>query len=100
MFSESDLTHSDLLRGHYQYVGRSLKVNGSFCRDTYNESGWDNYETARQLRRQAEQLSLGFVEECWRNHPEVIQAVEKFEYPVFIDEEMTLFNADQDAGID
>ncbi|WP_117251567.1 hypothetical protein, partial [Klebsiella pneumoniae] len=31
-----DLTHSDLLRGHYQYVGRSLKVNGSFCRDTYN----------------------------------------------------------------
>ncbi|EIW8532298.1 TPA: hypothetical protein MHW08_06155 [Klebsiella pneumoniae] len=35
MFSESDLTHSDLLRGHYQYVGRSLKVNGSFCRDTY-----------------------------------------------------------------
>ncbi|HBR4688271.1 TPA: Hok/Gef family protein, partial [Klebsiella pneumoniae] len=64
------------------------------------ESGWDNYETARQLRRQAEQLSLGFVEECWRNHPEVIQAVEKFEYPVFIDEEMALFNADQDAGID
>ncbi len=54
------------------------------------ESGWDNYETARQLRRQAEQLSLGFVEECWRNHPEVIQAVEKFEYPVFIDEEMAL----------
>nr|QTX14692.1 hypothetical protein [Klebsiella pneumoniae] len=41
-----------------------------------------------------------FVEECWRNHPEVIQAVEKFEYPVFIDEEMALFNADQDAGID
>ncbi|HBW8733066.1 hypothetical protein EYY80_11355 [Klebsiella oxytoca] len=64
------------------------------------ESGWDNYETARQLRRQAEQLSLGFVEECWRNHPEVIQAVEKFEYPVLIDEEMALFNADQDAGID
>lgn len=64
------------------------------------ESGWDNYETARQLRRQAEQLSLGFVEECWRNHPEVIQAVEKFEYPVFIDEEMALFSADQDAGID
>ncbi|QEY56643.1 hypothetical protein FTX45_18315 [Leclercia adecarboxylata] len=39
MFSESDLTHSDLLRGHYQYVGRSLKVNGSFCRDTYSERG-------------------------------------------------------------
>ncbi|TLU69231.1 hypothetical protein FFB58_05480 [Enterobacter sp. MF024] len=34
-FPESDLTHSDLLRGHNQYVGRSLKVNGSVCRDTY-----------------------------------------------------------------
>lgn len=29
------VTHSDLLRGHSQYVGRSLKVNGPFCRDTY-----------------------------------------------------------------
>ncbi|QEY56832.1 hypothetical protein FTX45_19375 [Leclercia adecarboxylata] len=35
MLGESDLTHSDLLRGHNQYVGRSLKVNGSFFRDTY-----------------------------------------------------------------
>ncbi|WP_206862736.1 hypothetical protein, partial [Enterobacter chengduensis] len=35
VFSESGFTHGDLLRGHYQYVGRSLKVNGSFCRDTY-----------------------------------------------------------------
>ncbi|MNM32310.1 hypothetical protein D3C81_428990 [compost metagenome] len=35
VFSESDLAHSDLLRGHSQYVGRSLKVNGSFKRDTY-----------------------------------------------------------------
>ncbi|OOK62547.1 hypothetical protein GY25_21595 [Pedobacter himalayensis] len=35
MFSESGFTHSDLLRGHNQYVGRSLKVNGSFCRVIY-----------------------------------------------------------------
>jgi hypothetical protein len=35
LFGESGFTHSDLLRGHNQYVGRSLKVNGSFCRDTY-----------------------------------------------------------------
>ena len=33
--SESGFTHGDLLRGHNQYVGRSLKVNGSFCRDAY-----------------------------------------------------------------
>lgn len=30
VFSESDLMHSDLIRGHYQHVGRSLKVNGPF----------------------------------------------------------------------
>lgn len=36
VLGESDLTHSDLLRGHNQYVGRSIKVNGPFCRDTYN----------------------------------------------------------------
>ncbi|RSW01317.1 hypothetical protein EGH51_17140, partial [Klebsiella aerogenes] len=38
VFSESGFTHGDLLRGHTQYVGRSLKVNGPFCRDTYNDS--------------------------------------------------------------
>ncbi|HCR61172.1 MAG TPA: hypothetical protein DIW66_04645 [Serratia liquefaciens] len=36
VFGESDLTHSDLLRGHNQYVGRSLKVNGSDYRDAYS----------------------------------------------------------------
>lgn len=37
------LTHNlsiptDPLSGHNQYVGRTLKVNGSFCRDTYNDT--------------------------------------------------------------
>ncbi|EMJ5848815.1 hypothetical protein PGN82_09250 [Klebsiella aerogenes] len=35
VFSESGFTHGDLLRVHNQYVGRSIKVNGPFCRDTY-----------------------------------------------------------------
>ncbi|WP_217271675.1 hypothetical protein, partial [Pantoea stewartii] len=35
VFGESGFTHGDLLRGHNQYVGRSLKVNGSFYRDAY-----------------------------------------------------------------
>ncbi|AUV02128.1 hypothetical protein C2U51_14545 [Enterobacteriaceae bacterium ENNIH1] len=35
MFGESGFTHGDLLRGHNQYVGRSLKVNGSLKWDTY-----------------------------------------------------------------
>ncbi|HEJ7275655.1 TPA: hypothetical protein SMF98_002280 [Serratia marcescens] len=36
MFGESGFTHGDLLTGHNQYVGRSLKVNGSVYRDAYN----------------------------------------------------------------
>ena len=35
---ESDLTHNALLRGHNQYVGSSLKVNGAVKRDTYNRN--------------------------------------------------------------
>ncbi|QDX29672.1 hypothetical protein Dpoa569_0001475 [Dickeya poaceiphila] len=38
VFSESGFTHGDLLKGHNQYVGRSLKVNGSVCWDTYKTS--------------------------------------------------------------
>ncbi|TXE33109.1 hypothetical protein FOT63_03405 [Serratia ureilytica] len=35
MFGKSGFMHGDLLRGHNQYVGRSLKMNGSFYRETY-----------------------------------------------------------------
>ncbi|AVX37926.1 hypothetical protein DA391_09810 [Yersinia massiliensis] len=35
MLSASELTHGDLLRGHKQYVGRTLKVNGSVRQDNY-----------------------------------------------------------------
>ncbi|RVS44870.1 hypothetical protein EOL10_29095, partial [Citrobacter freundii] len=34
LLAESGFTHGDLLRGHNQYFGRSLKVNGLFHRDT------------------------------------------------------------------
>lgn len=64
------------------------------------ESGWDNYETARQLRQEAEQLAVGIVDECWRNHPDVIKAVEEFHYPAFMDEEAIAFNSDEEAGIE
>ncbi len=63
------------------------------------ESGWDNYETARQLRQEAEQLSVGIVDESWRNLPDVIKAVEEFHYPAFMHEETFAFNADEDMGI-
>ncbi|TKK12381.1 hypothetical protein EcCFBP13530_23880 [Enterobacter cancerogenus] len=36
MFGESCFAHGDLLRGHNQYAGRSLNVNGPVCRDAYS----------------------------------------------------------------
>ncbi|MBU9813401.1 hypothetical protein J1781_00770, partial [Rahnella sp. C60] len=50
VLSESDLTHSDLLRGHNQYVGRSLKMNGPFWWDTY--SFIENLSLIKRKRRQ------------------------------------------------
>lgn len=38
MFGESGFTHGDLIREHNEYVGRSPKVNGALCRDTYRIS--------------------------------------------------------------
>lgn len=35
VFGESGFAHGDLLQEHNQYAGRSLKVNGPFCRDAY-----------------------------------------------------------------
>lgn len=35
MFSKPGFAHGAPLSGHNQYVGRSLKVNGSFKRDAY-----------------------------------------------------------------
>lgn len=37
--SESGFSHGDLLRGHNQYVERSLRVNGAVNRDTYSRVG-------------------------------------------------------------
>jgi hypothetical protein len=34
-FGESGFAHGDLLRGHSQYVGRSLNVNGPLYRNAY-----------------------------------------------------------------
>lgn len=57
------------------------------------ESGWDNYETARQLRQEADRLAVGVVDECWRNHPDVTNAVNAFQQP-------SALNANVDVGIE
>ncbi|MFZ6436980.1 hypothetical protein ACO0HH_27380, partial [Klebsiella pneumoniae] len=86
--------------GHF--IANKLGGDSTFMRSfppIRNESGWDNYETARQLRQEAEELSVGIVDESWRNLPDVIKAVEEFHYPAFMDEETFAFNADEDMGI-
>lgn len=39
VFSESGFAHGDRRREENQYVGRSLKVNGSIKRDAYTDYG-------------------------------------------------------------
>ena len=47
------------------------------------ESGWDNYETARQLRRQAAMLDLTGVHAVWQDSPEVADALKRYMHPGF-----------------
>jgi hypothetical protein len=49
VFSESGFAHGDLLRGHNQYVGRSLKVNGSDYWDTYTSSNKERSELQKMV---------------------------------------------------
>lgn len=45
------------------------------------ESGWDNYETARQLRGKARKSGASIVDSAWMGHPEVAAAIASFVRP-------------------
>ncbi|WP_205954809.1 MULTISPECIES: hypothetical protein [Pantoea] len=45
------------------------------------ESGWDNYETARQLRQEADMLDLTSVHAVWLNDPHVAEALREYQHP-------------------
>jgi hypothetical protein len=45
------------------------------------EGGWDNYETARQLRAKAGKLGAPIVDSAWMGHPEVAAAIASFVRP-------------------
>lgn len=47
------------------------------------EAGWDNFSTARNLRREATALLLADVASCWRGHPEVLMIAAKSPASVF-----------------
>lgn len=48
------------------------------------ESGWDNYETARQLRNKAKETGIGIVDDAWQGHAEVTAALAGFIHPVLV----------------
>jgi len=48
------------------------------------ESGWDNYETARQLRGKAKEMGKGIVDDAWQGHEEVTAALAGFIHPVLV----------------
>ncbi|WP_225612334.1 hypothetical protein, partial [Raoultella sp. RLT01] len=52
VFGESCLAHGDLLRGHNQYAGRSLKVNGPVYRDTYKPTKAEAHQSFCKTREQ------------------------------------------------
>lgn len=56
MLGESDLTHSDLLKGNNQYVGRSLKVNGADFRDAYKRINLHSRHTRGVGKQAAESI--------------------------------------------
>lgn len=45
------------------------------------EGGWDNYETARQLRQEAGLLDLTSVHAVWLNDPQVTDALKAYRHP-------------------
>lgn len=45
------------------------------------ESGWDNFETARQLRERAEKTGAPVVDAVWQGHPDVNAALAAFVRP-------------------
>lgn len=55
VFGESGFTHGALLRGHSQYAGRSLKVNGPVCGDAYRgcDAVWQCQEFLRSSGSEA-----------------------------------------------
>ena len=48
----------------------------ALCNQASAENGWDNFSTAKNLWREADQLLLADVAPFWRQHPEVLTFLE------------------------
>ena len=100
-----DINHKTVLKGcaveltWYEHVTDPVKLDGIERQKTalYDrvavEMRADNHETARQLRLQAQLLDAGNVDECWRGHADVTNAIDKFIHPRYEhDEELCFAN--------
>jgi hypothetical protein len=54
---------------------------GALLQKAAYEAGWDNYETARQLRAEAARLGASVVDPFWSGHPDVTAALAAFVHP-------------------
>lgn len=62
-------------------IARITEEQQALRQDAAMESGWDNFETARQLSVQADKLGASVVDAYWRDHPDVITALAAFVLP-------------------
>lgn len=63
-------------------ISRLASEKEALLRDAAQESAWDNFETAKQLRASAVALTAGIVDDAWQGHPDVMAAVKAFVRPV------------------
>lgn len=89
----TDLAHRVVLRGNASklewtvpetdpaVLERIAAQKASLLSQAAYESGWDNFETARSLRREADLLDLNAVHAVWLNDPEVAKALREYRHP-------------------
>lgn len=65
-------------------IARIKAVQEALLNDARFESGWDNYETARQLRRKAKEMGKCIVDDGWQGREEVTAALAGFIHPVLV----------------
>lgn len=69
---------------HVTDPGELARINAemeALYAEAAQEGGWDNYETARQLRRKARKSGASIVDSAWMGHPEVAAAIASFVRP-------------------
>ncbi|MGC0824941.1 hypothetical protein WKG93_18525 [Pantoea agglomerans] len=62
-------------------ISRLAAEKEALLREASQESSWDNFSTAKQLRAKAEATQAGVVDTAWQGHPDVADALAGFVRP-------------------